>query len=288
MNVFIGLVTHAGTHYPESSSAEGLAVSLQRALAAEGFSVNLEIFDQDLWTPQVLDIKAEVVRRSIVAELEVEKRWRTLHKAAELSPVAKLVLRVRGWYRLRRYVGSGPTSANVHRGQAMVKRLVNIELAHVHLMQRAIDSGSQWALIIEDDAHGNVHDVAETLRALISHGATSGQPAFVNMSRSFTQRRLGVGEGLTELTISGPSGSDFGFLLSPKPVTNTVCAVLYRTSFLSGLVRHLTSMPIDPVIPIDWKINSVLMNMYQAHEVGDGDSWLCVDAPIVQGSMHGE
>jgi len=286
--VFIGLITHSGTQYPESSAPQGLARSLGEDLAGRGLEVEVEVFAQDLWTPEILDTTPAVVRRSINAELEVEARWRVFHAASSLTPAARLILRLRKWNRLRRYIGLGHSARNLRRGHMMIKRLVNIELAHLHLMQRAIDSGAGWALIIEDDAHGETRTIADTLISLLSFGSQSEQPKFVNLSRSFTEERLGISAGLTPLQIQRDSGEAMGFLSARKPVTNTVCAVLYRTDFLRSLMRHFARIPLDPVIPIDWKLNAALMEMYAAGDVVDGDSWLCQEAPIVQGSMHSE
>ena len=75
-------------------------------------------------------------------------------------------------------------------------------------------------------------------------------------------------------------------LSASKPVTNTVCAVLYRTSFLEELLTVLDSLPLSPVIPIDWKLNAALLQMHDSGALGAGDCWFLEPAPIVQRSMQ--
>jgi ethanolamine utilization cobalamin adenosyltransferase len=49
-----------------------------------------------------------------------------------------------------------------------IRRLINIELAHLWLMQQAIKSCASWAIIIEDDAVcDNIADLADGLLAVI-------------------------------------------------------------------------------------------------------------------------
>jgi hypothetical protein len=40
------------------------------------------------------------------------------------------------------------------------------------------------------------------------------------------------------------------------------------------------------VVPIDWKLNIVLMDMYDAGEIVAGDCWVVTPGPVDQRSMQ--
>jgi hypothetical protein len=42
----------------------------------------------------------------------------------------------------------------------------------------------------------------------------------------------------------------------------------------------------QPIIPIDWKLNAALMQLVQEGSIGDGDCFTLEPAPIRQSSMH--
>ena len=284
MNLSIGLVTHRGTRYPESRGESGLAHRIHEALKHLGVSSQVHVFDEDLWSDSILSIDRSVVRRSIGAELATEKAWRTYHGNRWPRPLLDLAFGIRSLR--RRTTFDGWTRRSKSRGQAMVRRLVNIELAHVHLMRQAVIDGSPWALIMEDDAHGDALTTALVIQRIVSAKTRNEQPAYVNLSRSFSHERLGVMDGLAVVDDQAGAEGGAAFLSSDKPVTNTVCAILYRTAFVESLLNHLDSQPLDPVIPIDWKINAALMEMAESGVVRPGDAWLCEEPPVIQGSMH--
>lgn len=284
MTVFVGLVTHRETRYPESRGESGLVHEVHQALGHLGINSQVHVFDEDLWSDAVLDIDRGVVERSIQAELSTEKAWRVYHGVRWPRPLLDLAFGIRSLR--RRATFEGPTRRSRSRGYAMVRRLVNIELAHVHLMRQAVLDGSTWALIVEDDAHGDAVTTASVIERIVRAESYRNQPAYVNLSRSFSHQRLGVTDGLAVVNDGSKFAGGTAFLRSDKPVTNTVCAILYRTSFLASLLENLESKPLDPVIPIDWKINAALMEMAESRAIQPGDAWLCAEPPVVQGSMH--
>ena len=70
-----------------------------------------------------------------------------------------------------------------------------------------------------------------------------------------------------------------------KPVTNTVCAILYHREFLSLLLTKLDELPLEPVVPIDWKLNVALMELFQEGAIRPGSCWVIEPAPVLQRSM---
>jgi hypothetical protein len=75
-------------------------------------------------------------------------------------------------------------------------------------------------------------------------------------------------------------------LAASRPVTNTVCAILYRATFLRDLVAEMESLPMTPVVPIDWKLNIALMNMFESGSLLNGDCWNVTPGPMDQLSMR--
>jgi hypothetical protein len=249
-------------------------------------AAEVSIHDRDVWTPDLLQIDREQIAGSIEAELDVESRWRAYLDPGSGGVFRRAEMVARRTHRLRRFLPRGAPLDDGHPGVRMVRRLVNIELAHMDLLRVARDSAARWSLILEDDAVGDPVEVARTLRDVMAGAGDSAVPKYVNVSRSFEERRLGVEHLLSDL---GPvsDSSAVHALASQRPVTNTVCAILYRRTFLEALVPALEAIPVSPVVPIDWKLNEALMTLHHSGTVSSGDCWLLRPAPIVQASMHG-
>ena len=80
----------------------------------------------------------------------------------------------------------------------MVRRLVNIELAHLGLMRSGRRVRCPWTLILEDDAScGDTRAFADGFMEFADAYGDSDQPAYVNVSRSFDQGRLRIAGLLT-------------------------------------------------------------------------------------------
>jgi hypothetical protein len=103
----------------------------------------------------------------------------------------------------------------------------------------------------------------------------------MNLSESFTPDELQIRHLLTPLV--GTEGVPPWTLFSAeRPVTNTVCAVLYRRDLLVRLRDALREIPLSPVIPIDFKVNEAVMRI--ADGMQPGDCWVASPAPIQQRS----
>lgn len=283
--VFLGLVTHRRTRFPQASSPEGLVHQVGHALTQQGVRVTVEVHDADHHTDDLVPLTNAQVIASIDAELDLEARWRAYVTPRMSRAGLTIFMAARRAYRrltLAPPWHRGPAATSD--GAAMLRRLVNIELAHLHLLQQAQDQRATWALIVEDDASlEDAHHFAEALVTFIHEHAGQPQPAYVNVSRSFSSERLDLAPHLTP---QGNWDATTMALASDIPLTNTVCAVLYRGTFLDRLVPAMQAIPISPVLPIDWKLNAALLGLAQTHMIGAGDCWFLDPAPIVQGSMH--
>ena len=167
----------------------------------------------------------------------------------------------------------------------LVSRLLNIEAAHCDLMKRGLESGSDYVLILEDDAFSDqLADLANGISGLMNASST---PAFVNLSESFSVDELGVGHLLTSKTDISWQGDDTRVVyLASRPITNTVCAILYSREFLASVVQEMEALPMEPVLSIDWKLNVALMNLYETRKLDGLECWWVEPAPIKQMSMR--
>lgn len=274
IDLFIGLVTHPRTSYPESVTESGLLAHVMAACPEQGLTCMSAVVDEDLLATGQIAMDRAAIRASIRAEFALEDRW-ARHLGRRSDGWRRLVLRAReSWRQLRL------TVIDESAGRRMLRRLANIELAHLSLLRQARDSGARWALIIEDDA--GCEDAQALVRAIAA--LADGGPGFANISTSFTPAQLGI-EGLVADDGLWPDGTgQRRILVADRPVTNTVCAVLYRGDFLARLVRELDPIPLEPIVPIDWKLNDALMRMHAARD--EMTCWFIEPGPVVQRSMQ--
>lgn len=275
-DLFIGVVSHERSRFADAQGSEGLAARLAGAWNGLGLSSRVQVNTRDLVSESGIKITPDVIRDSPAEELRIERQWaQFLERPIGPRWWGTHALRWSKYWASRRRAPN-PTS---------VTRLLNIELSHVDLMQSALDSASSWLLLLEDDAGcTDIADLAEGLRGLVS-GATI--PQFANLSQSFDLHRLGVSDLLQPARGVGWQGpTSRAVLAARKPVTNTVCAILYRRDFLADLMAEWRTLPRTPVAPIDWKLNRALMGLWASGGIRSGDCWWVEPGPIVQRSMH--
>lgn len=275
-DLFIGVVSHERSRFADAQGSEGLAARLADAWTGLGLSSRVQINTRDLVSESGIDITPEVIRDSPAEELRIERQWaQFLERPMGPRWWGTHALR---WskYGASRRGAPDPTS---------VTRLLNIELSHVDLMQSALDSDSSWLLLLEDDAGcADIADLAEGLQGLVAGDAS---PLFANLSQSFDLDQLGVAQLLLPLhDVTWQGSASRSVLTARRPVTNTVCAILYRRDFLAALMAEWQSLPMTPVAPIDWKLNRALMGLWSSGGIRSGDCWWVEPGPIVQRSMH--
>jgi len=238
--------------------------------------VVVQVNTENLMDDSAWNIDAAQVQRTLTAELALEHEWAaflgrrpTLRRSA--SSIVRRLRRV--WRRVH-----PPTPA-------MVRRLVNIELSHFDLMRRGLESQAPWILVMEDDAF--TADLTDLCQGLAGLMVADPPAAYVNISESFSTTELGIDHLLAPVSHAHWAGHQERSLVSAvRPVTNTVCAILYRREFLTSLVTAMEALPLEPVVPIDWKLNLALMNMYRSGTITSGECWLVEPAPIAQMSMR--
>ena len=285
-DLFIGVVSHLGSRFSQNQGENGLAFRLSQALEAMGCSVEVQINTVDAWSPELLPITPEVGRASAMASLDFEQTWdRYLNKGNSGSFMARL--RHSGEFQARRLkLGLAARSSSfTDSSMTATRRLLNIELSHLHLWREGLASGALWILILEDDGGcTDLEDLARGLTALMDSQGKAWQ--YANISASFDATQLGVRHLLTPSELRWEGGSIRTIQSASRPITNTVCAILFRSSLVTEIIAQFELLPISPVIPIDFKLNAALMSLFANGFLGAGDCLQVEPAPIVQMSMH--
>lgn len=269
--LFIGVVSHEGSRYAVSQGPHGLAHRIADALPGAVVQVNTaNLLETD--SPLITD---SAVQESLSAESRAEADWaRFLQRPRNARFLA---VRASRWGRRLGQRVRPPAPA-------MLRRLLNIELSHLDLMRTGLASGAPWILILEDDAlSADVTDLVDGMTGLMDGPSTTG---YVNLSQSFTPEELGIEHLLTPASIPWSGSAPRTILSSRLPVTNTVCAILYSSAFLAHLIAAMDRLPVEPVVPIDWKLNLALMDLHGDGLAPAGTCLLVELAPIAQMSMQ--
>ena len=291
-DLFIGVVSHEGSRFALNQGETGLAFTLQRALSASGVSSEVSVNTRNDWTPALLNITPGVALASARASLTFEQTWQRYLDEETPSP---FFTRARKYWEFRaRRWALGLKSKKKAFGVSSitaVQRLANIELSHVNLWQQGVASGARWVLILEDDGGcTDIDDLAAGLVGLLSSTDFVGEGGvgrrYVNISASFESHQLGVNHLLSSTPLAWAGSADRSIQASSRPITNTVCAILYNTELLALILGKFSDMAFSPVIPIDFKLNAALIALFRQGQLGDGDCLQVQPAPIVQMSMH--
>lgn len=275
--LFIGVVSYEGSRFAASQGPDGLGSRLASALSTRGFTTTLQVNTADIVPGADLLIDETLVQESLDAELDLMARWDDYLTGGRQGLRRRAGQSVR-WARRQRQRLSPP-------GPAMVRRLLNIEASHLDLLHSGLAANADWVIVLEDDAQTTgLDDCADGLAGLLDTGESP--PAFINISQSFSHRQLGIDHLLAPVPGRTWAGAARRAIVeAERPVTNTVCAIAYRSSFLRQLLPVWDAMPLTPVVPIDWKLNEALMAMHTRGDLGRGDCWFVDPAPIDQMSM---
>ncbi len=275
-SISIGVVSYVGSRFSSSQGDRGLGRLLGAALKDLGIAAEVRISTEDSGDRYEVQATPGAVQESLTEQLRIQRQWsKFLHQQQGLHWWGNYGLRFAR--RTIQRVNPPPVS--------MIARLLNIEAAHRDLLAWGSENGSEWVLILEDDAvSDDVGDLAEGLRGIVRSGET---PCYVNLSESFSSADLGVEHLLSVTEGARWEGSSARAIVQAElPITNTVCAILYRADFAQRLLNVYKKLPLEPVLPIDWKLNAALMLMHERGEISTNECWQVEPAPILQMSMR--
>lgn len=278
--LFIGVVSHEGSRYAASQGPSGIVARLSASLTEAGVVTEVAIDTSNRLDTSQTPVSAGDVQDALSAQVRLEDEWNVYLFGSRLSGLKAAGNSTLRWgRRLWRKVAPPSTS--------MVERLLNIEMAHVALLNQGLSSGAPWILILEDDASTvDLMDLTHGLVDLLQGAPNSVQ--FINVSESFDVSELGIDHLLSATDIDWAGSVTRRIVSASRPVTNTVCAIAYRAPFAADLLREFASMPMRPVVPIDWKLNKALMSMNASGALGADSCWWVIPGPIDQLSMRGD
>lgn len=275
-DLFIGVVTHARSRFNSRGEAEAQATDLARELEERGVRTTVLVSDRDDYDRASFPLSRLDLSRSAVHEASLEHRWRRYLASGGCTPARSAVVDAGYWLAM-----TAKRVVTADRRTAI--RLLNIDLSHLRIMDAAVSDGAPWALIIEDDARvSSARTTAGDLVRLLDFlPATRVQ--FANLSESVPLEQLGVNGALGKRAVDG--GPEW-LVEARLPVTNTVCANLYRASFLARIANGIRSTGLVPVAPIDWRLNEQILRLFEDGELGDGSCAWAVPGLFRQASMH--
>ena len=275
--LFIGLVTHPKTRFKTSQTVNGVARRLEAELRSKGINASTTICAENLCD---YTIGRYTAAQSKIAQRAASIQWH-YYLLKQLPPIHKLAAV------FIKSLAEATKDFFSSKAQTATRRLINIELAHLSLMQRALEARASWAIIIEDDATcENIEDLADGILGIIGSPHKS---SYINLSLSFTPEQLNVDRLLAidqNLTWNGSTLRSI--LRASLPITNTVCAVAYEANFLRDLLHIMEEMGPFPVLPIDWKLNMALIKLHRSQFLLQRyKGCLFVEpGPLIQGSLH--
>ncbi len=277
-SLFVGLVSHEKSSFAESQGSGGLTAGLVAAFAEQGIACQSWINSGNLFDEDSYELTPRMSRLSVREEIRLESEWFSfLQRSDRFGHSARMLGRYASYlFHVKRNSESKE-----------LRRLLNIECSHVDLYRRAVASGAEWAIILEDDAFSP--DIADLVSGLLGLSWLESDAKMINLSDSFSLDQIGIRHLLSPKSGQGWQGSvDRSVLGSVRPATNTVCAIAFRTDFLKQILVDFDSQPTDPsepIVPIDWKLNAALMRLWDAEAIGPNECWFVDPAPIIQLSM---
>jgi hypothetical protein len=276
--IFIGLVTHAHSRFNSEGQSSQRINELANALSQLGINVVMLISDRNDFQSSGREIGIGDRVRSAWKQVHIEKAW---DKYVRVSSGPDSLTRKHGAIFYSGMFVKRATSYLFN--SRSLARIANIDLSHLRVLKEGVASGSDWVLIIEDDAQFadpvRTAGVLGTVLEFLGHPTRS---IFVNLSESINTVELRV-DGIVSggnpvLALTNESN-----LLEIFPaISNTVCANMYSLDFASEFARAIEVQGILPSVPIDWRLNQLIM---QDRETPVECYWV-KPGIFLQGSMH--
>lgn len=281
-DLFLGLVTHQNSSFNSSGQSTGALEDISQQLLGAGLLVETLISDRDDYTSESFPISVDSLRLAAKAQSQLERDWRLfLISRAEFAAPTRFAKKfaTHALYRLmlsKRLAGN--KGAGASQASKAYRRLINIDLSHRRILEEGLKSGASVIVVLEDDASQLNSQQAQVLAEVIRLACNQGVD-FVNLSESISVHDLGISRILDrgKNIVTEQKGQ---VVALDTPVTNTVCANIYGSDFAALFVSYLSENRLTPVIPIDWRLNQVMLD----HP--DTRCWWVRPGLFLQRSMH--
>jgi hypothetical protein len=166
-------------------------------------------------------------------------------------------------------------------------RQSNISAGHINLMNLSLKSNKRYILILEDDfLIQDIEAIIKMLKFATSAEISKSNIQLLNLSKSFSYLELGF-QNFVGNSIKNSAHPNCTLDVLKYPVTNTVCATLYKADFLIKLISELESQKHISIIPIDHKINIALNRLIKKGLIDKECYGSSNPSLFIQGSLHG-
>jgi hypothetical protein len=260
-NIFIGVLTH-----PDSQFSMSQFELLFANLAKAGVDAQLTICKENLATQEEKVITRGLAIRTRFRESILLIRWylRLPNHSARFQGIVNTT------FSLARTIRALFSSGGLERAQKSLIRLKNISLGHAKLWSQALESKTDWVLILEGDASpieiSTAHDQLVRIIDFLEASTKQTPNVYCDLSLSFNSAQLGIEVSGQPVLVLG----DQVLHGVSRPFSNTVCAVLMSRPMLQSLseaVQDYIQSPAWGYLPIDWLVNKYLLEVLGKREM---------------------
>jgi hypothetical protein len=281
-DLFLGLVTHQNSAFNSSGESTGALEDLSQQLRSVGLVVETLISDRDDYTGENFPISTDSLRLAAKAQSQLERDWRLFLISRAQFPAPTRFAKSFATHVLYQLMVSkrlvGAKGGGASQAAKAYQRLINIDLSHRRILEDGLKSGAPVIVVLEDDASQLNSQQAQVLIEVIRLAHNQGVD-FINLSESISVDDLGISRILARgKNIATEPGNQV--VAVDTPVTNTVCANIYGSDFAALFASYLSEDRLNPVIPIDWRLNQVMLD----HP--DTRCWWVRPGLFLQRSMH--
>ncbi len=261
--LYLGLLTHKDSEYSRTPFVELFGKAMELG-GANQFEIKTSITEENPFS--TLDVKFSDLLLARVYLPILYRRWADYLVGKKTSRAIKNNLRILA--NLIMYCAHLTRSKFRAKEQRRLSRDLNITSGHIKLLEDFLNSGTPVGLIFEDDASFDPSkELIFTLFDLVRFTQTTPAPNFfIDVSDSYSFQELGVQHLviLPKLDVGQDKFLGSSIRSTEKPFTNTCCAILYNRSMAQLMLARVKSYSRTTgkrVIPIDWMLNSILLEL---------------------------
>lgn len=266
------MLTHEQTKYSQQGFSNFVS-ALDAILRANGSYLTVKVSDKNRAIKKRISFKEFLITQLKFTFLEINWLWYRNNFFGFLKNY-KQVKSIFGTrlVEFKNFLKNYPTF------EYQALRFQNIRLSMVYLFESFLDSGSEFAIIFEDDADfldykKQANLVHETLR-MLSKIPKGENNIFMNISESYSPTELGI-EHLMRVYLDTDeylkdSGSKIYSLT--KPAANTTAAIICDQKFVERILIFYKKLSLNlgtgyKFMPLDWTINRFMIETFKYEKI---------------------